>query len=66
LLKSVPPGVTTWTFPLVAPAGTVAVISEGETTVNTAAAPLKLTLVAPFRSVPRERHPEYLTHPSRR
>jgi len=42
-------GVTTSTVPVVAPAGTVAVISEGETTVKTAAVPLKLTLVAPGR-----------------
>jgi hypothetical protein len=34
LLERVPPGVTTWTVPLVAPAGTVAVISDFETTVN--------------------------------
>jgi len=36
----------------VAPAGTVAVISVAETTVNRAAVPLKLTLVAPVKSVP--------------
>ena len=53
LLESVPLGVTTSTFPEVAPVGTVVVISEGETSVNTAAMPLKLTLVAPVRSVPR-------------
>ena len=53
LLESVPLGVTTWTFPLLAPAGTVVVISEGETAVKTAAVPLKLTLVAPVRLVPR-------------
>src|ERR1022692_2362052 len=53
LLESVPLGVTTWTFPLVAPAVTVVVISELETTVKTAAVPLKLTLVAPVRLVPR-------------
>jgi hypothetical protein len=45
LLASVPLGVTTWTLPLVAPAGTVVVISELETTVKVAAVPLKLTLV---------------------
>jgi hypothetical protein len=39
LLESVPLGVTTWTFPLVAPAGTVAAIREGETTVKAAAVP---------------------------
>jgi hypothetical protein len=53
LLESVPPGVTTSTLPVVAPAGTVAVISELQATVNLAAVPLKLTLVAPVRSVPR-------------
>ena len=40
-------GVVTLTLPVVAPAGTVVVMSEGETTVNVAAVPLKLTLVAP-------------------
>ena len=53
LLTSVPPGVTTWIVPLVAPAGTVVVINVGRTTVNTAAVPLKVTLVAPARFVPR-------------
>jgi hypothetical protein len=53
LLVSVPPGVITATEPLVAPAGTLVVISELETTVNAAAVPLKVTLVAPVRSVPR-------------
>src|ERR1017187_10303030 len=53
LLESVPLGVTTWTSPLLPPAGTVVVISELETTVKTAAVPLKLTLVAPVRLVPR-------------
>src|ERR1019366_10127521 len=53
LLESVPLGVTTLTSPVVAPAGTVVVISEPETTVKVAAAPLKLTLVAPVRLVPR-------------
>ena len=52
-LNSVPPGVTTRTLPVVAPAGTVVVISELETTVKGAAVPLKLTLVAPVRLVPR-------------
>jgi hypothetical protein len=32
MLESVPLGVTTWSLPLVAPAGTVVVISEPETT----------------------------------
>jgi len=53
LLDSGPPGVATSTVPVVAPAGTVVEISEGRTTVKTAAVPLKLTLVAPVRSVPR-------------
>src|SRR5580658_7046831 len=53
LLESVPPGVTTWTFPVVAPVGTVVAISEGRTTVNTAGVRLKVTLVAPVRLVPR-------------
>ncbi len=53
LLVSVPLGVTTWTFPVVAPTGMVVVISELETTVKVAAVPLKLTLVAPVRFVPR-------------
>ena len=48
-----PLGVATWTLPVVAPVGTVVVISEGETTVNAAAMPLNVTLVAPVRSVPR-------------
>jgi hypothetical protein len=45
--------VFTSTVPVVAPAGTVVVISEGETTVNAAGVPLKVTLLAPVRSVPR-------------
>src|ERR1700691_2723604 len=53
LLESVPLGVTTLTLPVVAPAGTVVVISDLETTVNVAAVPLNVTLVAPVRSVPR-------------
>lgn len=53
LLVSVPFGVTTVTLPLVAPVGTVVVISVLETTVNDAAIPSKLTLVAPVRFVPR-------------
>jgi len=46
LLESVPLGVTTWTFPIVAPCGTVVAISVAETTVKLAAVPLKLTLVS--------------------
>src|ERR1017187_3498956 len=53
LLESVPLGVTTRSLPVVAPAGTVVVISERETTSKTAALPLKLTPVAPIRLVPR-------------
>ena len=53
MLDSVPPGVTTWTVPVVAPAGTAAAISEDRATENVAEMPLKLTLVAPVRSVPR-------------
>jgi hypothetical protein len=47
LLEGVPPGVTTWTVPVVAPTGTLMVIKESESTVNVAAVPLKVTLVAP-------------------
>src|ERR1039458_4623206 len=53
LLDSAPSGVTTWTVPVVAPVGTVVVTREGERTVKVAAAPLKVTLVAPVRFVPR-------------
>ena len=53
LLDSVPLGVTTWTLPLVAPAGTLVVISEGRTIENEAATPLNLTLVTPTRFEPR-------------
>ena len=41
------------TLPVVAPVGTVVVISELEATLKTAALPLKLTLLAPVRLVPR-------------
>jgi len=37
LLESAPLGVTTWTFPVVAPAGTLVVIAEDETTLKAAA-----------------------------
>src|SRR5258708_34754415 len=53
LLFSVPPGVVTKTKPLVASKGTVALISEFDTTVNAAATPLNVTPVAPARFVPR-------------
>ena len=52
-LNSTPPGVVTWTLPVVAPTGTVVVISVAETTSNTVGVPLKLTPVAPARSVPK-------------
>jgi hypothetical protein len=41
------------TVPVVAPTGTVVVISDFETTVKAAAVPLKVTLVLPVNSVPR-------------
>jgi len=53
LLLSMRLGMVTSTVPVVAPVGTVVVISDSETTVKVAALPLKLTLVAPVRSVPR-------------
>src|SRR5262249_27281271 len=53
LLLSVPLGVVTWTLPVVAPVGTVVLISVRETTVNLAGVPLKVTLVAPVRLVPK-------------
>jgi len=53
LLDSVPLGVTTWTVPVVALVGTVVVISEAETTVKTAGVPLKVTLLAWVRLLPR-------------
>ena len=53
LLLRVPLGVVTKTKPLVAPAGTVAAISELDTTVNTAVVPLNVTMVASVRFVPR-------------
>src|ERR1017187_373676 len=52
LLESVPLGVTTRTLPVVV-AGTVVVIRDADTTVNVAAVSLKVTLVAPVRSLPR-------------
>jgi hypothetical protein len=53
LLNSVPLGIVTLTFPVVAPAGTVVVISDAETTVKVAAAVLKMTELALVRFVPR-------------
>jgi hypothetical protein len=51
-LVAVPPGVVTFMVPLVAPAGTVAVIWVAEITVNAAAMSLSVTAVAPVKSVP--------------
>src|SRR5260370_14008492 len=53
LLNRVRCGVITLTTPVVAPPGTVAVISELETTLNTATTPLNVTLLAPVRLFPR-------------
>jgi len=50
---SVPLGVITSTGPVVAPVGTVVVISDLETTVKVADVPLNVTPVAPVRLVPR-------------
>jgi hypothetical protein len=50
---SVPPRVTTSTIPVVAPDGTLVVISDGEPTLNAAEAPLKVTLGVPVRRSPR-------------
>src|SRR5438093_13376067 len=51
-LVAVPAGVVTLICPMVAPLGTVAVIWVLELAVKLAAAPLKLTTVAPVRLVP--------------
>jgi hypothetical protein len=48
----VPLGVTTWIGPVVAPAGTAAVIGQAETKVNSAVVPLNVTLGAPVKLVP--------------
>ena len=54
LLESVPLGVVTWTGPVVAPGGTVVAMKVPvELTVNVAAVPLKVTLVAPVSLLPR-------------
>src|SRR5260370_38983087 len=53
LLESVPLGVTTWTFPVAAPAGTPVLIAEDETALKAVATPLKLTLAVPVRPFPR-------------
>ncbi len=47
-----PPAVVTLMVPVVAPAGTVAVIWVAEFALMAAAVPLNVTLVAPVRSVP--------------
>jgi hypothetical protein len=52
-LVAVPPGVTTWIDPLVAPAGTVVVIVVSFTTVNAGwLVPLKRTTLAPVKPAP--------------
>ncbi len=53
MLVSVPLGVVTWTGPVVAPVGTVAVISDFEATVKLADVPLNVTLVVPVNLFPR-------------
>ncbi|MGA2738969.1 MAG: hypothetical protein ABSG65_16145 [Bryobacteraceae bacterium] len=52
LLETVPQGVTTWTVPVLVPAGTVVVIKDVDATVNEAAVPLNVTLVPPIGLVP--------------
>ena len=49
---AVPQGVITVMLPVVAPAGTVAVICEELSTTNAAFVPLKLTMVAPENPLP--------------
>lgn len=51
-LVSVPEGVVTEIFPVVAPEGTVAVIFVSELTMNVAVVPLNFTAVAPENPVP--------------
>ena len=51
-LVAVPSGVVTEILPVVAPAGTVALICVPETTVKVAAVALKRTLLAPVKFVP--------------
>src|SRR5947207_3087177 len=51
-LLAVPPGVVTLIGPLVAPAGTVAVIAVAEPTVKLALVPLNSTAEAPVKLVP--------------
>jgi hypothetical protein len=52
LLVAVPPAVVTLILPLLAPAGTVARIPVDDSTVNEAAAPLNLTVLAPEKLLP--------------
>src|SRR5258706_4068777 len=52
LLLAVPPGVVTLIGPVVAPAGTVAVIEVAELTVKVAPTPLTVTALAPVKLVP--------------
>ena len=51
-LVAVPPRVTTLILPVLAPAGTVALICTDEVTLNSAPVPLNVTLVAPVKLVP--------------
>ena len=52
-LEATPPGVVTTIVPLVAPAGTVAVICVAESALKTPAdTPLKATAVAPLKPLP--------------
>jgi len=51
-LVAFPPGVVTWMSPVLAPVGTLVVISVAVSLMMTAASPLKLTFVAPDRLVP--------------
>jgi hypothetical protein len=53
LLLSMPLSVVTLTVPVVAPVGTEVLISELEFEIMVAVVPLKVTLVAPVRLVPR-------------
>ncbi len=53
LLVNVRLGVVTLTLPVIAPLGTLVLISVLETTVNVAAVPLKVTLVEPSRLFPK-------------
>ena len=52
LLVAVPPGVVTLIVPVVAPAGTVAVIWVSLFTAKAAVVPLNFTAVAPLRLLP--------------